>query len=108
MTLMEYIDASWVLYIGAIMCFVYAYMLLVKKDIDKVRLHGDKIKQKALPKQKRVPYAIANGKILLGAGIGFLLCAIIRYFDMTVSYIVLVIVLLVFMYFWKITYDKYE
>jgi uncharacterized membrane protein YfcA len=104
MTFTEYINAAWVSLLLAAMCLYYAWILLKNNDIDKVRLKGSK----ALPKQKRKPYAEADGKILLGMGIGFLIVSILRYFNATVSVILSIALFITFIILWKKVYDTYE
>ena len=104
MTFMEYINAAWVSMLLAAMCFYYSWLLLKYNDIDKVRLKGSK----ALSKNKRKPYAEADGKILLGMGIGFTIVSILRYFFSTISVVLSILLFIVFIVLWKKVYDTYE
>ncbi len=104
MSLTEYINASWVVLLIAAMCFWYSYVLLGRKDIDKIRLKGSK----PVPKSKRVAYANEAGRIMLGTAISALIIAVIRYFNQPISFILMVILFVAFIILWKKTYDKYE
>ncbi len=104
MTFIEYINAAWVALLLAVMCYYYAWLLLKKGEIDKVRLKGSI----ALPKNKRKPYAEADGKILLGMGVGFTVVSVLRYFNSTLSVVLSVVLFVTFVILWKKVYDTYE
>ena len=99
MTFIEYINTAWVALLLAVMCYYYAWLLLKKGEIDKVRLKGSR----ALPKNKRKPYAQADGM-----GVGFTVVSVLRYFNSTLSVVLSVVLFVTFIILWKKVYDTYE
>jgi hypothetical protein len=98
------LDVIWVPALLSVICFYYAWCLLKKKDISKIRPKG----AKALGKKKSDAYAHDAGVLMRNMGIASALTIPLALFTGWIFLMAVALIFLIFAFRWKKVVEAYE
>jgi len=104
MDLNTFLEQSWIPILMCVICFYYAWRLLVKKDISCIRTK----QMKPIKRKFQDEYCIRAGHIFLYYAFAVVLNIFLSFFQVYIALAEIILATIIMFYCWKKLKDSYE